>query len=258
MIPQITINGDKELELALVGLSKTSREAWAAAANRTAEEVLVEQRKKITQNFMVRVPNFTLPPAILPKAWRATEKRPWTLVALGDRQAVNKSDIGSRRAHLLSKFGASQRKVAKDPAKLPIAIPTPALAPSRAMRIPQKMLPRNLVGSFSAYDGAFQGLTRTARTKNTFRKNKGGTTDVTRKQVGRYFVIGHPGSKGWGLYERRSKGQGGARMLWKFATSVPIPKLLDFEPDARRIIAQRFMPNFDGAMAKAVVGRRVA
>lgn len=45
--------------------------------------------------------------------------------------------------------------------------------------------------------------------------------------------------------------RGGVRMLWKFHMSVPIPKLLNFEQDARAIIGERFKVNFEGAFAKA-------
>lgn len=250
MYPQLELRGEAEVQTAMAMFSRTGRQAWAWAANRTAEEVLVAQRKRIMANFMVRVPNFTLPPMTLPAAWRATEQRPWVVIALGDQQAVNKSDIGSRRVQILSKFGAAQRKVAKDPVHWPVAIPTPALAPQRAMRIPQKMLPRNLIGVFNQ-DGAFQGLGRGKRhTQLKVKGRKEKAVVVGTQQV--YFQLGRPGTHGWGLYERFGAGAGDIRMLWAFRTSVPIPKLLDFERDAQKIVDARMLPNFNGAMDRMV------
>lgn len=254
---QFTVRGQEGLlEMLAQKLSPTVRIAAASGMNRTAEEVLGHQSNRIQREFTVRVPSFVLPPARLPRAWRATPEKLHVLIALGDQRLGDRSqyDIGGRRARMLSKFGVAQEKVAKDPKNYPVAIPTPSLAPFKAMRIPKRLYPRQLVGRFNQ-DGAFTGLARKARTVKRKRKRKGETVIVER-QVGRYFVIGNPGwAKGWGLYERTGNGRGDIRMIWKFRKSVPIPKLLDFENDARRIIGERAMPDFAAAFDNAVAGR---
>jgi hypothetical protein len=255
---QFQVRGQESvLEMLAQKLSPTVRIAAASGMNRTAEEVLGHQSNRIQREFMVRVPRFILPPMKLPGVWKATPAKLHVLIALGDQQlGVNaQEDIGRRRVQILSKFGAAQQKVARDERNYPIAIPTPSLAPYKAMRIPQRMYPRQLVGRFSSEDGKFIGLSNTARHTLRRRKRKGETVTVSR-QVGRYFVLGSPTSgRGWGLYERTRSGAGGVRMLWAFRRSVPIPKLLDFEVDASRIINERSARDFANAFDQAVLGR---
>lgn len=257
MIQYRVVGEQNLLETIAQKLSPTVRLAAASGMNRTAEEVLGHQSNRIQREMMVRVPNFILPPARLPRVWRATPDKLHVLIALGDQRSFasnSQYDIGARRARMLSKFGASQEKVAKDPINYPVAIPTPSLAPFKAMRIPKRMYPRNLVGRFNK-DGGFTGMGRTARERSVKRRRKGKTVQVM-KQLGRYFVLGSPTSpRGWGLYERFASGPGGIRMLWKFRRSVPIPKLLDFERDAERIINERSARDFAAAFENAVAGR---
>jgi hypothetical protein len=255
---QYTVRGEEGvMEMLAQKLSPTVRIAAASGMNRTAEEVLGHQSNRIQREMTVRVPGFVLPPTKLPGVWKATPDKLHVLIALGDQRSFSNrshADIGGRRARMLSKFGAAQQKVAKDPKDWPIAIPTPSLNGDGTMRIPKRMYPRNLVGKFNG-DGGFTGLGRKARMVNRKGKRKGQTV-IRQRQVGRYFVIGNVNwAKGWGLYQRTGEKRDDIVMIWKFKKSVPIPKLLDFEADASRIINERAARDFANAFEQAVAGR---
>lgn len=256
----VRVNGVEGLDRVLQQISPTCRQAGAIAINRTVEEALIDQRAKIQQRFTVRVPRFVLPPDLLPRAWRATPDRLWAVAALGDSQMINQSDIGSRRRRIMEPHGAAQTRTTRDPTNYPIAIPTRSLRPSSRDLVPRRMYPRQLVGQFAGgthqasrtvgHAGQFLGLGSKARNRVTIKKSG----DVFRRQVGRYFVVGGPGSRVWGLFERTGKGNKGnaIRMLWHFEAATPIHKRLDWEREVKGVIGSRFEPNYDGAIQQAM------
>lgn len=223
--------------------------AGSVALNRTVEEALAAERRNISARFIVRRPGFVLPPQQLPATWRATKDRLWAKMDIADDDG-GKAGIGARRKAILAKFEEGGRKTARDP-NLPIAIPTKVLRPAPTNLVPQRLYPRNLVGRFDTL-GGFRGLARTARSRASFRKGKGETTQVWRRQVGRYFVLGALGERGFGIYERTGPGRQDVRRLWIFRQAIPIPARLAFEATARQVIEERFHPNMEGAFELAL------
>ncbi len=227
-------------------LSDQAPFAVSVGLNRTAEDGLAALRGAMRSGFILRDERFDLPPQQVPAAFRATKDKLYTEVRLG--YSDGPSSIGGRRERIFAKFEEGKPKTA-DPS-YPIAIPTKALRPEITALVPRKLYPRNLVGRFNVL-GEFQGLARTANVKNVFRKTAGGT-NVYRRQVGRYFVLGGPGDRYWGVYERTGSGEDDIRRLWTLKTRIPIPlRSVVYEP-AQRAIEARWIENMEGAWDLAV------
>lgn len=205
--------------------------------NRTGEEGLAAARQRVLTAFTVRRPQFILPPLRLPREWQATKKNPTVRIAIGDGGSKK---LGERRRAILEKFEAGGIKTGRP--DLPIAIPTTALRPTPETDIPQKLYPKYLVGQFGG-QGQFLGLGNKARIRKGRRAGRG-------KQVGRYFVLGGPGDRNWGLYERTAANH--IQMLWAFRTQVRIPARLEWVTSASSVIDKRLKPNMEGAIELAL------
>jgi len=228
---------DEGVTQLLIELGNGFAPAGVIALNRTAEDVLAEQRRHISEAFMVRVPRFVLPPQTLPSDWRATNKRLNAFMGLGpewDKMAV-------KRRNILEPFEKGEPKRMQ---KYPVAIPTGYIRPSWGSLVPRKLYPRNLIGIFNS-DGILTGLGTKARVKTRKYKTKAGVK-ASSKQVGRYFTLGGSGDKFWGLYERTGKKT--LRRLWTFRLGVPRPKRLEFVDTAMKVIPERWEVNARGAV----------
>lgn len=229
-----------EVQTYLQGLRDRGPEALALGINRTVEEGLAEVRTRMRRAFTIREHRL-LPPHKLPRAWQATPRRLWAPMQLGDDEG-----LGLRRRQVYGKFEEGGPQTAKDPAGAPFAAPTEHIRPSPEAVIPRSKYPRNLVGRFDQ-EGGFKGLARTANTKVRLKKLKGGEIGVYRKQVGRYFVLGRPGDRFYGVYERTGPGRSDVRLLWHLFTHRRIPVLLGWEAAAKTIAESRFHVNLRGA-----------
>ncbi len=251
---------DSQLQVVLLQLTKTGEQTAALALNRTSEDVLADQRPKIKAAFIVRNEAFFLPPLSVPLAHRAKPGRLYVPVALAFVDGSgSKASPGERKQHLLDKHGAAQTINAKDPI-FPFFLPTPALRSNKGDVIARSKYPRNLVGRFDE-NGSFTGLGRTARIRPTRRRVKrrglmaslegagivGKQYKTNSKQVGRYFLLGKPGERMYGVYERTGSGKTDLRMLWWFRPNVTLKKRIDFENDAQRVIGERWPVNYAGA-----------
>lgn len=248
---------DSQLQVVLLQLSKSGEQTASLALNRTAEDVLADQRPKIKAAFTVRNERFFMPPQSVPLAHRAKPGRLYVSVGLAFDDGPG--SLGGKKQRILDKHGAAQTVSAKDPL-FPFFMPTPSLRPSVTELVPRSKYPRNLVGRFNT-DGKFTGLGRTARIRPTRRRVKrrglmatlegagvvGKVYKTNSKQVGRYFVLGQPSKRYYGVYERTGSGKQDLRMLWWFRPTIALKKRIDFEADASRVIAARWQVNYTGA-----------
>lgn len=228
---------DEGVTKLLAELGKDMPAIAVPALNRTAEDVLTEQRKHIREAFMVRQPRFVLPPQRLPREWKATPKALSAFIGLGpdfDPMAV-------KRRNILEPFEGGEPKRAM---KYPVAIPTSYARPSWSSLVPRKLYPRNLIGQFNS-DGVLVGMGTKARHKTRKYKTKAGVK-ISSKQVGRYFTLGGSGDDFWGLYER--VGARRLRRLWTFRLSVPRPARLEFVAIATKTINERWATNVIGLL----------
>lgn len=255
MQPVISIQGD-ELKAVFGWFDKAWIDAAATAMNRTSEEALAQQRGRLKSNFLVRNPNFILPPVQLGAKQRATPKRLFTLVALGFDDGPNSA--GARRVSILSKFGTAQPKAAKSSLD-PIAIPTKEIRPSPTSTVPRGLYPKNLrvIGRMKVGKGGQEWMSpKAAGTQRKLTVTVGSGKEKLRlRQQDRTFVL--PGSFGkpsWGVWERIGPGARDIREIWMFRMSIRIPKRLDFEPEVRTLLTDRIMPNFDGALKLSEAG----
>ena len=228
-------------------LGARAPEGIALGINRTVEEGLVAVGQLMRRAFTIRELRM-LPPLLLPRVWRATPARLQAPMQLGDEEG-----LGLRRRQIFGKFEAGGTQSA-DPTR-PFAIPTDVLRPSIGTVIPRSKYPRNLVGVFDN-QGAYQGLGNKARIVSRSRRRRGLAGRVTdailgkqvrQKQTGRYFVLGSPGGKFYGIFERTGPGKQDVRQIWRFVHTRTIRGTLQLESTARQIGETRFTPNLEGA-----------
>lgn len=233
----------------LTELGKEFPKAAAIALNRTAEDVLAAQRQHLRESFMVRQPNFVLPPQRLPREWQAKATQLSAFVGLGP----GFDKVATKRRNILEPFEKGEPKRMK---KYPVAIPTGYIRPTWSSSVPRKLYPRNLIGIFNS-DGILTGMGTKARVKTRKYKTKSGVK-TSSKSVGRYFTLGKSGDRFWGLYER--VGKGNLRRLWTFRTTVPRPARLEFVETAFRVVAERWPVNALGVVEhfKQIAATRAA
>lgn len=212
--------------------------AFAVGANRTAEDALVAMRQAIPFSFIVRRPEFLLPPRELPREWRATKQNLSVRIAIGDG---GPRKLGDRRRAILEKFERGGVRFATE--ALPLAIPTTALRPVATVVPPQSLYPRNLVGVFTS-KGEFRNLGRKAGVRK--RRALGST--------GRYFVLGQSGDRYWGLYQRLDERR--IVELWAFRLRIPIPVRLGWVRTVTETIQARIHDNMTGAIELALRTRK--
>lgn len=247
MRPVINVN-DGYLSIAIGQLSDTWKQAAATAINLTVDDVLAAQRAKMQQVFHIRVPAFDLPPQQLPASWRATPSRLWARVALGSDDGP--TSIGGKRVSIFSKYGVAQTKTGS--LTQPIAIPTEALRPSIGDLVPIAMYPKNLrLAQRMQPDGSLLGI----KALGTQRKQTITRGSLKLRQQDRTFILPNSfGTRAWGIWERIGPGHADIRKIWNYADSIPIPKRLSFEDDARAMIAERYPINWDGAFERSLAG----
>lgn len=267
--PPVVRVDDSQLQVVLLNMSKTGRQTMAVALNRTRDDAIAPQRAKIKQVFTIRAgrERFLVPPASAPAAFKATETRLYTPISLAYDDG--KRSVGYHAKRILEKHGATQEVPSTD-RFLPFFRPTPSLRPNVSALVPQRLYPRNLLGQFNSR-GEITGIGRKAKvTKQTRRviKRRGLAAVVegagllpkqyrTRERiVGRYFILGQPGDPMHGIYERTGpsgpKGSDNIRMIWDFMQTQRLRKRLDFEPEVRQVIAERWAVNYTGAFDKAM------
>lgn len=236
-----TVTGTESLARTLASLKGQLPYAQMVALNRTAEDALTAVRRQVSSAFTVRVPQFILPPQLLPREWKATKEKRTARVGLGEGGSKK---LGERRRAILEPFEEGKPKGFS--AAGPVAIPTSLLRPSRSQLVDPKLYPKNLVGKFST-KGESMGLHRKARIATRTNTAKG---TVKGQQVGRYFVLDAGAGRGWGLYERIGPRE--IRPLWMFRAQVKRPPRLQFDRTASEAFASRWKANFDGAIDLAL------
>jgi hypothetical protein len=237
----ITIQGTDKVLAAYAAVRGQLPYAQMIALNRTAEDLLAGARHQVRAAFQVRAPQFILPPQLLPKEWRATKDHLQARVQLGDGGAKK---LGERRRAILEPFEEGKAKTFNQYG--PVAIPTTYLRPTRGNLIDAKLYPRNLLGVFLR-TGDFAFLGRKARVSTRTSKKTGA---VRGQQVGRYFVLGQSGDRAWGVYERQSPTR--IRKLWNYRSIVRRPPILAFTATMDRLFAERWQPNYLGALDVAL------
>lgn len=229
--------------------------ATSIAINRTLEESLIEGRKEIQANMVVRVPNFILPPIMLPNAVRATKTRLEGTAAFGYPDVLP-NNIGDRREKILRKFEYGGMKEAADPDK-PIAIPSSALRPTPTASIARAFYPVNL--GLAPRQG-ISGETIGARRRGAVKSFEGKRlSNRARKQQGLEGLLGtftmqDEQGRPIGVFQRVGHGRGreGRRVLWWFEHSIHIPRLIHFTDIAPGVIHARFATNWNEAMEHAL------
>lgn len=227
--------------------------AASISINRTLEEGLSKTREEMQRSFIVRVPGFVLPPVQLPRVARATKKNLTAQAALGYGD-ISQDSIGDRRERIFRKFQTGGMKVAEDPS-FPIAIPTKALRPSPTTLIPRAMYPTNLrlAPRREASGATLPALRRgKVRTLGGEAIGKRARKEQGLMGIGGTFVLYGPDGRPIGIFQRTGSGVRDVRMIWAYARSIRIPARLPFFSIMERIIQDRLVVNFDGAMAMAI------
>lgn len=237
MSPPLTIRVDAEAFTGWLGqFGKQATYAISVALNRTADDVNAALRAEIPTRFVIREPRMLtwLAPVQLPYHQRATKTN---LTAIVDTEG---------KAQLLAPFETGMPKTAPN-LMAPIAIPTRALRPTPTAVVPRAMYPKNLrLVPRRGVNGILP-----AKSKITAR----GRTQIQGKD--RTFVLSpffanNISDRQWGVYQRVGPKRDDIRMLWRFTTQVPRPRILDFAQTADRVVGERWDPNMSGALAFAL------
>lgn len=150
----------------------------------------------------------------------------------------------------------------------PLAVPTPALRPSKAAVIPRGMYPVALgVGRVRTIEGPIALRSTVARrTRGKQRVRAGDRVGLFRTAKGRFTIRGklrtfaidpfyHPRAKSYGVFQRFGPGKGDIRKLWKYVPRVPVPPRVPAQrilnAITRRQFAERFSINLREALRTA-------
>lgn len=202
--------------------------ATSKAINDTAKDFQKAETEHIFSAFTVRREGFTKRSVKLTD--RANKTKLWARVAMEDP-----GQVASSRS-LFAKFESGGTKTGTT--LQPVAIPSDNLRISPKTNIPRSMYPKAL--GLVARRGV-KGIL-SAKTHVTSR----GKIQIKGKR--RTFVLGPPAV--WGVYRRVNKEE--IELLWTFKQRIPIPKRLSFVAIARKVVGDRFGPNFSLAFAFAV------
>lgn len=220
--------------------------ALARATNLTATDFQDAMRAGIAQRFILRRANFILNTVKIQRGDFATSK--------GFKQGGGKfeatvsigGDVGTKRAGsgILVKFEEGGEKRSSDP-NTPLIMPTRALQPSPAELPPLNMYPKHL------------GLVE----RRGVTKPIPAHIHVTRRGVPqiqgtrRTFVldpsIDH-GANVWGVYQRFGPKRSDIRLIWRYRMRIQIPRRLQFNETAQRVVPDRFRQNFQKTLAEAL------
>lgn len=208
--------------------------ANAYVLNLTGEKALSETRSKIRARFTIRVP-WSLPPARLPREWKARSDNQTILISLGS--GPGKSSGGDRRRAMLGKFERGGEKVMRRDDE-PIAIPTKAIRPNQAARIQLAMYPKNLrlAGRLDPAAKILPKKTRTLRSGGVVGAGKRGTFELDPN------LMQGLSPRAWGIYQRFGPGRNDVAMIWAYRRSIPIPRRLTFHADVQLILDTFLVP----------------
>lgn len=208
--------------------------ANAYVLNLGAELALKRAREAIGARFTIRVP-WSLPPARLPREWKARSENPVVLISLGYGGA--KSSGGDRRRAMLGKFERGGEKVAKSDDE-PIAIPTKAIRPTATSRVQRAMYPKalRLAGRL---DPAANTLPR-----QTIGLKRGGAVGRGKRGTFELDPAYMPGlsDRAWGIYQRFGPGRNDVSMIWAYRRRIAIPKRLAFHSEVAELLSTWLLP----------------
>lgn len=218
--------------------------ATAIALNRTMDDAQIAMKRGVEERFRLR----------------SAQSRTWLLNTIyrgpGDR--ATKDNLRARiqvpeDRNVLARFEEGGLKTVKDPT-FPFAIPTRAIRAFFGGTVDKKLLPknlgliarRNITGGFDLHA---KGKSRKAGFHTT------GTGKVQLKGRNRTFVVtlrsGHQG-----ILQRTGPDRGNVRLIWAFRLQITDPPLLHFQATLRRVVAERWTINWNGAMAYAIATAR--
>jgi hypothetical protein len=208
--------------------------ANAYVLNLTGEKALAMAREMVSAKFTVRVP-WVLPPARLPREWKARSDNPVILISLGYGGA--KSSGGDRRRNMLGKFERGGEKVAKRDDE-PIAIPTKAIRPTATAKVQMSMYPKSLrlAGRLDPAAIRLPKQTRQLKGGGAVGAGKRGTFELDPA------MMKGLGERAWGIYQRFGPKRNDVAMIWAYRRRIPIPKRLTFHTEAAEIVSTFLLP----------------
>lgn len=235
MSDQIGVTVDlTSVEAFVTAFGREYPKANAYVLNLTGEKALAGARTTIRARFIVRVP-WTLPPARLPREWKASSENQAVLISLG--YGGNKSSGGDRRRAMLGKFERGGEKVMKREDE-PIAIPTKAIRPNPQARVQMAMYPKSLrlAGRLDPAAKMLPRQTIQLRSGGSVGRGKRGTFELDPQHMAGL------GEKAWGIYQRFGPGKSDVSMIWAYRRRIPIPKRLSFHADAALVVHTFLLP----------------
>ena len=217
--------------------------ALANGINRTIEEIQIETRRRLPEQFRFRTERarkFFEALVYIGRDDRARKDRPVGTVGIQ----------GSKKASILAKFQEAGERRAR-PGGSPLLYPADYLRPQPSAVIPQSLFPKSL-GLLASRTVEGKKRIRGAR----IRELGDGTVKVRLQGKRRTFAIDprfHPGAPGYGVWQR--EGRGGAsetNRLWIYTAQLRHPKRLTFLEDSARLTQQRLVLNIGGQLQYAL------
>lgn len=246
----------RDVVSALDAFSHQAPFAQSVALNRTAEEGLAVMRHRMREQFIVRVPDFDLPPQQIPGAFRAKKDRLWTEVRLGYSDGPD--SIGGRRERIFSRFEEGGVKAGTEGRvagiSSPAAIPTKEIRPSPTSLVPRALYPVNLrLRARLDASGKFLAAKERGAQRNQIIKRGA----LKLKQADRTFELDPSVQRGispraWGVWERIGPERGDIRLIWAYRATVPIPKRLGLGDSIQALVDARYADNLWGAFEMAL------
>lgn len=239
-----------QVQPAIRGVAKLAKQipyAASIALNRTGEEANAAIRQQMLREFTVRDRNLLryVAPQQIPAPDRATK----------DRLSVLLQTEGKGR--ILNPYETGMRHDQRAPDE-PVAVPTRDLRFTRQTVIPRRWYPANLglvakKGPTGSYFALGRGAIKNKATP--FHTTARGAVQTKGKL--RTFVLDPKQNRGlspeqWGVYVRIGPKREDIRLIWQYRASVPRPRILHFEATARRVFADRYRANWNGAIALAL------
>ena len=217
--------------------------AQANGINRTLEEIQIETRRKLPNQFTFRTARarrFFEALVYIGRNDRARKDRPSGTVGIH----------GSSKASILAKYQQAGERRAR-PGGSPLLYPSDYLKPQASTVIPQRLFPKAL-GLLASRTIEGPKRIRGARVREL------STGGVKVRLLGkrRTFAIDarfHPTARGYGVWQREGKGRGSeTNRLWIYTNVLRHPKRLTFLEDAQRIVQERLALNIEGQLRYAL------
>ena len=217
--------------------------ALANGINRTLEEIQIETRRKLPQQFRFRTArarSFFEALVYIGRDDRARKDRPVGTVGIQ----------GSKKAGILAKFQEAGERRARVGGS-PLLYPADYLRPQPSSIIPQSLFPKAL-GLLASRTVEGKKRIRGARVREV----GDGTVRVRLQGKRRTFAIDprfHPGAPGYGVWQREGRGKGSeTNRLWIYTSQLRNPKRITFLEDAARLTQQRLALNIEGQLQYAL------